>query len=138
MRLARKAIRHCSMKEKLLSLAGVRTENPNDIVQYHEGEMVRPSSIVLHQKENIDEYVLKLVKEYFRTTNRAVLQLDSELKDHGIDSLDVIELAMRIEEDLGYKISAENLAAFSKVKHFATFIAQTESFKADYGKNPLS
>lgn len=45
---------------------------------------------------------MKVFKNYFRTTNRSGLTLESELSQHGLDSLDAIELAMVIEEDLGY------------------------------------
>jgi len=31
---------------------------------------------------------------------------ESSLNDHGLDSLDAIEIAMQLEEDLGYVISA--------------------------------
>jgi len=49
---------------------------------------------------------------------------ESTLSDHGLDSLDAIEIAMQLEEDLGYVISAETLSQFSKVKHYITYIEQ--------------
>ena len=49
------------------------------------------------------------MKNYFRTTNKNGLTLESNLIDHGLDSLDQIEIAMVIEEELGYIISAETL-----------------------------
>ena len=48
------------------------------------------------------------------------------LLDHGLDSLDGIELAMQIEEDLGYTISAETLPVLNKVKHFVNYIKHVE------------
>jgi acyl carrier protein len=48
----------------------------------------------------------------------------SSLGDHGLDSLDAIEIAMQIEEDLGYQISAETLPAFTKVSHYIKYIDQ--------------
>lgn len=43
-----------------------------------------------------------------------MITLESNLMDHGLESLDAIELSMQIEEDLDYKISAENLSVFSQ------------------------
>jgi len=53
----------------------------------------------------------------------------STLAEHGLDSLDSIEISMQIEEDLGYVISAETLPSFSKVSHYITYIQQVEAFK---------
>lgn len=52
------------------------------------------------------------------------LTRDSSLADHGLDSLDSIEISMQLEEDLGYLISAETLPQFTKVKHYITYIEQ--------------
>lgn len=63
---------------------------------------------------------------------------ESTLVDHGLDSLDAIELAMQLEEDLGYVISAETLSQFQKVKHYINYIEQVEGFKRDNnGQVPL-
>ena len=43
---------------------------------------------------------------------------------------------MQIEEDLGYRIPAENLVLFRKVQHYINFISQIEHFKEKYGKEP--
>jgi acyl carrier protein len=51
------------------------------------------------------------------------------LAEHGLDSLDSIEIAMQLEEDLGYRISAETLPQFGKVKHF---------IKAETNRSPLA
>ncbi len=104
---------------------------------YRNGELVTRTALVLRQREQVEEYVLNMVRGYFKTTSKGQLGLESNLKDHGIDSLDVIELAMQVEEDLGYKISAENLTIFHKPKHFANFISQTEEFKRVYEKDPI-
>lgn len=45
--------------------------------------------------------MIAIVRDYFRTTNKANITLESSLADHGLDSLDSIELSMRIEEELG-------------------------------------
>ena len=62
---------------------------------------------------------------------------DSNLTDHGLDSLDTIEIAMQIEEDLGYVISAETLPQFHKVNHFVNYISHVEAFKKENNKAPL-
>lgn len=54
---------------------------------------------------------------------------NSTLSEHGLDSLDAIEISMQIEEDLGYTISAETLPSFTKVNHYVTYIEQVEAFK---------
>jgi len=82
--------------------------------------------------------VLKLVRGYFRTTNKKGLQLNSSLEDHGLDSFDSIELAMQVEEDLGYVISAETIPVLNKVKHFVNYINQVEQFKEENHKAPLA
>jgi acyl carrier protein len=56
------------------------------------------------------------------------------LADHGLDSLDQIEIAMQIEEDLGYLISAETLPVLRDVKHFVNYINQVEAFKKENNK----
>jgi acyl carrier protein len=45
--------------------------------------------------------VINLFKGYFRTTRKANLTINSTLAEHGLDSLDSIELSMKIEEELG-------------------------------------
>mmetsp|Transcript_28654 Transcript_28654/g.25629 ORF Transcript_28654/g.25629 Transcript_28654/m.25629 type:complete len:114 (+) Transcript_28654:60-401(+) len=61
---------------------------------YAEGQIVNRSQLVLKKQEDIEGYVKKLLSGYFRTTNRANLESESLLSDHGLDSLDVIELCM--------------------------------------------
>jgi acyl carrier protein len=56
------------------------------------------------------------------------------LADHGLDSLDQIEIAMQIEEDLGYLISAETLPVLRDVRHFVNYINQVEAFKKENNK----
>lgn len=62
----------------------------------------------------------------------------STLAEHGLDSLDAIEISMQIEEDLGYTISAETLPSFTKVKHYITYIEQVEAFKCENNKSPIA
>ena len=107
------------------------------IVLFNGEKFTSQSNLVLREKQNIEAYVIKVLQDYFRTTNKGGLTPESSLKDHGLDSLDAIEIAMQLEEDLGYAISAENLSVFHKVKHFIHFIEQVEGFKTQYGKDPL-
>jgi acyl carrier protein len=66
-------------------------------------------ALVLKEKDEIEKYVLSVVRNYFRTTKKAKLNLESSFEDHGLDSLDTIELVIQIEDELGYVIDAENL-----------------------------
>lgn len=52
------------------------------------------NALVLKKEEDIEGYVMSVVKNYFRTTNKNGLSLESNLLDHGLDSLDSIELSM--------------------------------------------
>jgi len=56
--------------------------------------LITKNSIVLKKKEDIEGYVLQLIKDYFRTTYKSKVTLDSDLHNHGLDSLDYLELAM--------------------------------------------
>jgi acyl carrier protein len=80
--------------------------------------------------------VLSIVRGYFRTTKKAKVSLESSFKDHGLDSLDVIELIIQVEDELGYVIDAENLNKFTKPKHFVNFITQMEAYKTEFNKLP--
>lgn len=108
------------------------------ITFYQNGQLITRNAIVLKKKEQIEEYVFKMVKDYFKTTNKANIHLESKLRDHGLDSLDTVELAMQVEEDLGYRIPTENLTIFHKVKHFVNYIHQVENFKETYKRDPLA
>ena len=92
--------------------------------------------LVLKTSDEIEAYVLSVVKDYFRTTKKASLTLDSAFADHGLDSLDAIEFVIRIEDELGYLIDAENLELFKKPRHFVNFIKQLEAYKTEFNKLP--
>jgi acyl carrier protein len=92
--------------------------------------------LVLKTNDEIEAYVLSVVKDYFRTTKKASLTLDSAFADHGLDSLDAIEFVIRIEDELGYLIDAENLELFKKPRHFVNFIKQLEAYKTEFNKLP--
>ena len=80
--------------------------------------------------------MLSVVKNYFRTTRKASEKLDSNFSDHGLDSLDTIEMVIQIEDELGYLIDAEKLELFKKPKHFVNFIAQMEAYKTEHHRLP--
>jgi acyl carrier protein len=77
---------------------------------------------VLSSQDEIEKYVLSIVRDYFRTTKKASVTLDSAFTSHGLDSLDAIEFVIKIEDELGYMIDAENLEKFKKPRHFVNFI----------------
>ena len=93
-------------------------------------------SLVLKDNDQIEKYVISIVKSYFRTTRKAMVALDSDFKEHGLDSLDVVELIIQVEDELGYVIDAENLNRFKKPKHFVNFITQLEAYKNEFHKLP--
>ena len=108
------------------------------LIRYNRGELEYRPYLVLRSQQNIQEYVISLVKNYFRTTYKEGVTINSFLFEHGLDSLDAIELAMIIEEDLGYDVATETLPNFHRVSHFVNYISQVEKFKKTYRKVPLA
>ena len=106
--------------------------------QYIDNELKPVNYLVLRTRQSIEEYVLKTVRDYFRTIHGNAITMNSDLHQHGLDSLDMVEIAMTVEADLGYQIASENLPAFTRPIHFANYIEQVENFKEVYGKQPLS
>lgn len=92
--------------------------------------------LILKSDDEIEQYVISIVKDYFRTTRKASVTLDSLFADHGLDSLDAIELVIRVEDELGYLIDAENLELFKKPRHFVNFIKQMEAYKEEFNRLP--
>ena len=92
---------------------------------------------MLKTDDEIEKYVISITKDYFRTTRKATVGLDSEFSAHGLDSLDVVELVIRVEDELGYMIDAENLEKFKKPRHFVNFIKQMEGYKQEFNKQPM-
>ncbi len=95
------------------------------------------NALVLKTDDEIERYVVSITKDYFRTTRKASVTLDSEFKSHGLDSLDVVELVIRVEDELGYMIDAENLEKFKKPLHFVNFIKQMEGYKEEFNRLPM-
>merc|ERR1712160_143057 len=94
------------------------------------------NALVLKTDDEIEQYVVSITKDYFRTTRKATVSLDSVFSDHGLDSLDVVELVIRVEDELGYMIDAENLEKFKKPRHFVNFINHMEAYKTEHSKLP--
>ena len=94
------------------------------------------NALVLKSDDEIEQYVVSITKDYFRTTRKATVTLDSEFSKHGLDSLDVVELVIRVEDELGYMIDAENLEKFKKPRHFVNFIKQMEGYKEEFNTMP--
>ena len=94
------------------------------------------NALVLSTSDEIEEYVLSITKDYFRTTKKSSVTLDCLFTDHGLDSLDTIELIIRVEDELVYLIDAENLEKFKKPRHFVNFIKQMEAYKEEFNKLP--
>ena len=90
----------------------------------------------MKEKDEIEKYVLNVVRNYFRTTRKAMVSMESNFEDHGLDSLDAIELIIQIEDELGYVIDAENLEKFKKPKHLVNFISHLEAYKSEFHKLP--
>ena len=105
---------------------------------FNKGELEFKPYLVLKSRQNIEDYVIAVVRNYFRTTYKNGLGSESTLAEHGLDSLDAVELAMQIEDDLGYNIATETLSNFHSVKHYVNYIGQVEEFKATYKREPLA
>ena len=111
-------------------------DKETDAIEFWREHENKENALALKNHDEISNYVLQISKDYFRTTKKASLGLESSYRDHGLDSLDVIELIIQVEDDLGYLIDAENLEKFQKPKHFVNFIKQIEAYKEEFGKLP--
>ena len=108
----------------------------SEVALWKEQVKATENALVLKTSDEIEEYVLSITRDYFRTTKKASVTLDSLFKDHGLDSLDAIELVIRVEDELGYMIDAENLEKFKKPRHFVNFIKHMEAYKEEFNKLP--
>ena len=118
------------------ALQPVKGDKEADAIEFWREHHDDSKALTLKNDDEISKYVLQISRDYFRTTKKAKLSLDSTYRDHGLDSLDVIELVIQVEDDLGYVIDAENLEKFQKPKHFVNYIKQIESYKKEFGKLP--
>ena len=112
------------------------SKNTGEVSLWQDLSKSQEHALVLKDRDEIEKYVLSLVRGYFRTTKKAKLGLDSTFKEHGLDSLDAIELVIQVEDELGYIIDAENLEKFTKPKHFVNFISHMEAYKTEFHRLP--
>ena len=108
----------------------------SEVSLWQEQVKATENALVLKTSDEIEDYVLSITRDYFRTTKKASVSLDSLFSDHGLDSLDAIELVIRVEDELGYMIDAENLEKFKKPRHFVNFIKHMEAYKEEFNKLP--
>ena len=71
-------------------VAKVKDSNAPELWTDHKNH----SSLVLKNEDEIIHYVMGVCRDYFRTTKKAKLKPNSHLHEHGLDSLDVIELVI--------------------------------------------
>lgn len=88
--------------------------------------------LVLKEHSQVENYAVNLVRGYYRSTNKDAITKDSLLKDHGLDSVDTLELCVQMEDELGYIIEAETMPKFNKVEHFINFIKHIEAYKREH------
>lgn len=86
-----------------------------------------PQTIQLNSQQDIEKYVLKLFKDYFRTINIIKLSLKSSFQDHGLDSLDGLELVTKVEDQLGIHANDETLRSLNTVAGFVNFIKNAQN-----------
>ena len=114
----------------------VKAGKQDDAIEFWREYEDESNAIALKSDDDITNYVLEISKDYFRTTKKASLGVESLYEDHGLDKYDLIELIIQVEDDLGYVIDPENLTKFKKPKHFVNFIKQIEAYKTEFGKLP--
>lgn len=61
-------------------------------------------------------YSQKFIEMLQEKVNGKEVSLDSNLKDLGIDSLDLVEIVLQAEEEFGISFSDEELNGFKTVK----------------------
>ena len=72
--------------------------------------------------ENMFEEVQKILAKQLRKTPEQVKLTSLIKKDLGADSLDILQLLMRIEDDYGIVIPDEKLAGFETVQDVINFL----------------
>jgi len=88
--------------------------------------------LVLSEQNQIVNYAINLVKGYYRTTNKDAITAESNFADHGLDSIDSLELCVQLEDELGYIIEAETMPKIKKVRHLINFIKHMEAYKQQH------
>merc|ERR1712166_857959 len=130
-------------KLRLLNKACMRNVMPQASQRFYRTQLGLDADQLMNVAESdansndeIESYVLSMVRDYFLCTKKASVSLDCLLADHGLDSLDAIELVIKVEDELGYVIDAENLEKFKKPVHFVNFIKQMEAYKEEHNRLP--
>jgi hypothetical protein len=72
----------------------VTDSKQGEVSLWQEKAKAQENALVLKDNDQIEKYVISIVKNYFRTTKKAKVSLESTFKEHGLDSLDVIELVI--------------------------------------------
>lgn len=68
----------------------------------------------------IKEILLNILKE--KDVNTDALTEDTDLRNIGLDSLDIVEVMMQIEEELGIEFSTDELAGLKTVQDVLNLI----------------
>ena len=89
-----KGSRRLFSEQNVVKSDQVQQQTNDAILRYENGQMVSQQQVQLRDSQQVEDYVLKTIKNYFRTTYKDGLNADSVLKDHGVDSLDAVEIAM--------------------------------------------
>ena len=76
------------------NLVPVEYKATDQVSLWKEAAKSGESALATRTGDEIEKYVLSLCKSYFRTTKKASLTSDCLLTDHGLDSLDMIELVI--------------------------------------------
>ena len=89
---------------------------------------MRPTQGETHM-ETIDEKVKQIVVDQFQVNEADVVPDASFQKDLGADSLDVVELVMRFEENFGITISDKDAESITTVKDAIDYIKKKQQNK---------
>ena len=119
-----------------LQMVPTEVAKGEQVALWRDIQQSQANSLVLKSDDEIENYVISVVRNYFRTTRKANVNLDSDFADHGLDSLDVIEFVIQIEDELGYLIDAEKLELFRRPRHFANYISQMEAYRNEHNRLP--
>ncbi|MCQ2792613.1 MAG: acyl carrier protein [Bacilli bacterium] len=72
----------------------------------------------------MDEVINKVQSVLAKKLKTETVNPDKELKELGLDSLDVVELLLELEEQLGIEFTSDELKTFKKVSDLYSAIAQ--------------
>ncbi|MCQ2792589.1 MAG: phosphopantetheine-binding protein [Bacilli bacterium] len=72
----------------------------------------------------MDEIIKKVQAVLAKKLKTETVDPNKELKELGLDSLDVVELLLELEEQLGVEFTSDELKTFKKVSDLYSAIAQ--------------